>query len=131
MSNITPGQKNYLSILLAQHEVPKAYAVDGVTVSKRSLGSLSLETASKAIREIKTFPRTAAVEAARKAVYDLPTGKYRLADGTVVEWNNKGGSLWAVIDGKPQWKRHLATGLLIVESGAKKVRSKKATPVAI
>lgn len=125
MSNITPGQKNYLSILLAEREVPKAYAVDGVTVSKRSLGRLSSETASKAIREIKQFPRTAEADASVAAVYALPTGKYRLADGTVVEWTNKNGVIFAVIDGKPQWKRHLATGLLIVENGAKKVRSKK------
>ena len=126
MASITAGQKNYLSILLAEREVPKAFAVDGVAINKRSLNRLSSETASKAIRTMQGLPRTEAANAVVEAVYALPTGKYRLADGTLVEWSNNNGVIFAVINGKPQWKRHLATGLQIVADGSKKVRAKKA-----
>jgi hypothetical protein len=128
--NITTAQKNYISALIEEREVPQDFPV-----SIDSLEDLTTFDASKAINALKALPKKAGSVAAKMEakVKALKPGNYRLSDGTVVKWsvNAKTGAIFAVIDGKPQWKKHYATGCRIVEEGKKMRSTKKATPVAV
>lgn len=130
MNPITTAQKNYISALVEQREVPEDFPVN-----IDSLDSLSVIDGSKAIGLLKALPVKVGSAAAKMEakVKALKPGNYRLSDGTVVKWsvNAKTGAIFAVIDGKPQWKKHFATGCRIVEEGKKMRSTKKATSVAV
>jgi hypothetical protein len=123
-SAITAKQSNYLSILLAERQIPEDFPV-----SMDNLDTLSAPQASRTIGWLKTQPKVSAAASADAAVAALVSGNYRLADGTVVKWSNNpaSGAVFAVIDGKPQYKRHMVIGRQIVAEG-KKMRAVKKAP---